>query len=173
MESKSIYGHKKGYHTPNTTTEVFYYLEQNCPKHTFSDSSWGNDVTDSIIVNNLCLEHSGLEFKIFIPNSLVDDESNERYSYFTISYTNDVMYDDGSSNLCFKTLPEVIEYLNSLSHLPKVKFAKPELKRVLELLDEADTEVVPYDNILRENIKVLIKELDLREIRTMAERTFK
>ena len=125
---KSIYGNRSGFHTPNATTEVLQHLEYECPQHQFSDSSYSNDVCDSIMVDNLsceefnpmtgeCIEHK--EFKIFIPNSLVNDEGNERYSYFHISCCIDGhetrSSDDNPLAIDLDHIDKVVKYLNNIT----------------------------------------------------------
>ena len=116
---KSIYGNRAGVHTPNATTEVLQHLEWECQQHQFTDSSWGNDVCDSIMVDNLSCEESIKEFKIFIPNSLINDESNERYSYYYISCCVDG-YETRSSDqnplgVCLDHIDDVVKYLNNIT----------------------------------------------------------
>ena len=91
-----------GYHTPKMTEEVLKRVQEYTENHDWYDSSYGNDLCDSIE-----LEIANDNFiKIMLPNSFIDDEDSEYFVDFVILDNNQ------DTLLRTKDLNKVIDYIN-------------------------------------------------------------
>ena len=93
------YGNQFGFHTPELSLETSRKLIE-ALKGDFEDSSWHNDLADSISSNSMGI-------KIFLPNST---DQHDEESYWT-NYT--VVYEDWTDE-SFSNPAEVIRKIKSL-----------------------------------------------------------
>jgi hypothetical protein len=118
---------KYGFHTRKQTT---IYYNQIVPQleGEYHDSSWHNDVCDSIMF--ILSEELGHEIQVFFPNSKVDDVENEEFNTFNVKVTthNDII------NQVFITHHdlEMINYINKMASEYKATHVEPETKSELK-----------------------------------------
>ena len=62
--------------TPRLTQQVIRFLEDN--EYNVENTSYGNDLTDSVLVND--------EVEVYLPNSFVDDECREWFDKFYVKH---------------------------------------------------------------------------------------
>lgn len=94
-----------GFHTPQMSEENKNLIES-MTKVKFLDSSWHNDLCDSIA-------NEELNIQIFLPNSDVEDFDNEQFNTYTIvSFDGEKEYPQYADNLY--TLNEIVDIINTL-----------------------------------------------------------
>jgi hypothetical protein len=99
-----MYGTKFGFHTPQMSEQNKDLIES-MTKIKFIDTSWHNDLCDSIA-------NEQFNIQIFLPNSDIEDFDKELFNTFTI-----VLYD--SSDYCeyegnLYNLNEIVDIINTL-----------------------------------------------------------
>ena len=90
-----------GYHTPSLTQQVLERVQEYTDNESWFDSSYGNDLCDSISLKIAQDNH----VKIMLPNSFIDDEDSEYFVDFVILDNNQ------DTLLRTKDLNEVIDYI--------------------------------------------------------------
>lgn len=137
---------KYGFHTRKQTT---IYYNQIVPqlKYKFEDSSWHNDICDSIIFSlNEELIH---EIQVFFPNSKKDDVDNEYFNTFNVK----LEIEKEITNTIFEVneIDKLIIYINkTVSEYFK--------KRLEELRVELRAERISYGEIVE--LQSLVKYID-------------
>jgi hypothetical protein len=102
---KNNYGNKFGYHTPNKSEkyaqEFWFYIKED-----FVDSSWHNDLCDS-------LWSEDLDISIMFPNSEKSNPEEEEFKNFYVQLNvNEI--NGMPINLSFNSMEEVIEVVRQL-----------------------------------------------------------
>jgi len=101
------YGIKFGFHTPKLS-ELNKKLIESRTKLKFIDSSWHNDLCDSIA-------NEELNIQIFLPNSDVEDLDRELFSTYSI-----VSLDGTTDYYQFEdkqyTIEELIQFINTITN---------------------------------------------------------
>jgi len=96
------YGQKLGFHTPIMTEQNKFNIEAETGIK-FLDSSWHNDLCDSIA-------NEDLNIQIFLPNSDVEDLNNEQFNTYTIvSFDGQVQHEEKQY-----TFEEIVDIINKL-----------------------------------------------------------
>lgn len=101
------YGNKVGYHTPERSAELFKIINKGVKGARFEDSSWHNDLTDSVV-------NMKRDIHIMLPNS--------EFNTFAVN-VNDLVFFDTKEPIrkSFLTTEEVIifiqEYVNKFDKL--------------------------------------------------------
>jgi len=83
-------------HTPKLTKEVHEYLSNIYDDKEVINTSYGNDMTDSITIADL---------QIFLPNSFINDVGNEQFDFFSVKKGEDCPILDSA------TFDEVLTFL--------------------------------------------------------------
>lgn len=96
---------KIGYHNPSTTTKYFKVFNNKTVLN-WIDSSYKNDVCDSLHCDILLTDKEHKYINIFLPNSDKEDLNNEKFNSFLLS--------DEDQNILFETkdINEMIKYIN-------------------------------------------------------------
>lgn len=96
------YGQKFGIHSPTMTEQNKFNIEAKTGIK-FLDSSWHNDLCDSIA-------NEELNIQIFLPNSDVEDFDNEQFnSYSIVSFDGQVQHEETQY-----TFEEIVDIINKL-----------------------------------------------------------
>lgn len=96
------YGQKLGFHTPMMTEQNKFNIEM-ATEVKFIDSSWHNDLCDSIA-------NEDLNIQIFLPNSDVEDFNNEQFnSYSIVSFDGEVQHKE--EQYTFEEIVHIIKKL--------------------------------------------------------------
>jgi hypothetical protein len=80
----NAYGNRFGVNTPIESEKLFNLFKEKYKKLELADSSWHNDLTDSICI--ILDEENDEYIHIFLPNSSMFDIEEELYNTFVISY---------------------------------------------------------------------------------------
>lgn len=93
-----------GVHNPTLTTK--YANQFGARGYKVEDSSWINDLTDSLIING--------SYHIHIPNAEVTNSDEEQFSHFVVSpYDGELGETDGTNFKVIHTFDEVVCYLEN------------------------------------------------------------
>ena len=94
------YKNEYGCHTPQMTKQIIEYVNEKTSLN-WEDSSWHNDLVDSISYGE-----GEQSYQLMLPNSFINDEDRELFNYFTI-------LDDNQDTLIMTIdIHEIIEYIN-------------------------------------------------------------
>tara|TARA_R110001592_G_scaffold18431_1_gene76458 strand:+ start:1310 stop:1606 length:297 start_codon:yes stop_codon:yes gene_type:complete len=92
------YGNNFGFHNPQMTEKSINKINNEC-FFKFEDSSWHNDLVDSI-------SNQETELKIMLPNSEVTNEDNEEFNTFSL------INKDGDELFVTENVNSLIRYIN-------------------------------------------------------------
>ena len=96
-----------GVHNPTLTTK--YANQFGARGYKVEDSSWGNDLTDSLIIND--------SYHIHIPNAEVNNYEEEEFAHFVVSpFDGELGETDGTNFEVIHTFDEVVCYLENPIH---------------------------------------------------------
>lgn len=107
METLNKYGNKAGYHTPEKTVELMTKINRQVKGIRFTDTSWHNDLCDSIW-------NEKRDIQVYFPNSDNNDPENEEFNHFGVVINREKSYEDKRFQETwknFQTIGEVIHIL--------------------------------------------------------------
>ena len=80
------YENEYGCHTPNASKECYDYIVNRMDNENlnWTDSSWHNDLCDSMECTLVETADEHKFIQIMFPNSFIDDDANEFFTTFTI-----------------------------------------------------------------------------------------
>jgi len=114
----NVYGNLVGYHTP-TATKLVLDIINNTTNLDFVDGSWHNDLCDSLHLEIAYVPNVSHDFiSIYIPNSTIDSEEDEKFNKYTI------LDDNQDTLLITESLQEVIDFLKIFKIIKKIKSEK-------------------------------------------------
>ena len=100
-----LYKCEFGYHTPKKTKKVLNFFAKKCALD-FVDSSWHNDLMDSIHHEIICEGDIHEFYEVYIPNSKENDYEQEKFnSYLVLDENQEHLFES-------KSIKKVVKFLN-------------------------------------------------------------